>query len=227
MKNTIKLILTCSLLLVFAGCSAQSAPEDTANQTTNETKGVEETNLKDKNIAIIYFTRAENVVVAEGMDTTTAASTVMRNDKMVGNVGYVAEIIQEQVGGDLYPIKKVDLYQTEYEDQTAKEEGNVDARPEITTTISNLDEYDVVFLGYPNWWYDFPMAMYTFLESNDLSNKTIIPFVTHGGSEFSNTLETLKEMYPSANILDGLEVFQHDVEASEPTIISWLNEIGF
>jgi len=86
----------------------------------------------------------------------------------------------------------------------------------------------VIFIGYPNWWDDMPMPLYTFLEEYDFSNKTIIPFNTHGGSGFSNTIETIKQLQPHATVIeDGLMISRNDVSHSQNTIEKWINDLGF
>ena len=86
------------------------------------------------------------------------------------------------------------------------QERNADVRPELTTLPENLDAYDVIFLGFPNWWGDMPMAMYSFLEQVDLSGKTIVPFVTSGGSGFSSTISTIEDMESAATVQEGLSL---------------------
>lgn len=94
-------------------------------------------------------------------------------------------------------------------------------RPELSTHIDNLDDYDVIFLGFPIWNADLPMPMYTFFEEHDFSGKTIIPFVTHGGSGFSRTVDTIEELEPDANVItDGLSVSRNSVADSEQTLLT-------
>lgn len=93
--------------------------------------------------------------------------------------------------------------------------------------ISNLDEYETIFLGYPNWWGTFPMAVFTFLESYDLSNKTIIPFCTHEGSSFGRSLRDLKRIYPQVEILEGFSVRGSSVKDAQKDVEKWLKGLGF
>lgn len=102
------------------------------------------------------------------------------------------------------------------------------ARPELAGHIENLSDYDVVFLGYPNWNADLPMPLYTFLESHDLSGKTIIPFNTHGGSQLSDTIETIARLQPNAEVIrDGFTVFRNSVASSREDVIAWLAGLGY
>ena len=113
--------------------------------------------------------------------------------------------------------------------QTAQpaEEQEADARPALATQIENLGQYDTIFLGYPNWWGDMPQALYTFLESYDLSGKTIIPFCPHGGSGFSRTQSTIAELQPNATVReDGLTLSRNDVADSAEQVTAWAQGLG-
>ena len=95
--------------------------------------------------------------------------------------------------------------------------------------IENFDAYDVVFVGYPNWNSDLPNILYTFFDTYDFSGKTIVPFNTHGGSGFSGTRQTIQQLEPDAEMLEGLSISRSridDTAAAEQEIIDWLNGIG-
>ena len=111
---------------------------------------------------------------------------------------------------------------------SSAEEQDENARPAIAGQIENLDQYDTVFIGYPNWWGDMPMILYSFFDNYDFSGKTIIPFNTHGGSGFSNTIHTIAEMEPEATVNeDGFTVSRNNVQEAESDILNWLGELGF
>lgn len=163
------------------------------------------------------------------MDTVAGASRVAVDGEVLGNNQYIAQIIRQQVGGDLFPIETVQEYPTTHEPllDFAYEEKADNARPELATQIENLDSYDVIFLGFPNWNADLPMPLYTFLEEYDFSGKTIIPFTTHGGSGFSRTIQTISELQPNATvILDGLSISRNSVPDAENDVVNWLNGLG-
>jgi len=93
--------------------------------------------------------------------------------------------------------------------------------------MENLDSYDIVFLGYPNWNADLPMLLYTLLEQTDLSGKTIVPFTTHGGSGFSRTIQTIQELQPNATVVsDGLSISRNSVAQAEGDVASWVSGLG-
>lgn len=151
------------------------------------------------------------------------------NGEVLGNNEYIAQIIQQETGGDLFPIETVQEYPTTHEEllNFAYEEKSQNARPELATQIENLDNYDVIFLGFPNWNADLPMPLYTFLEEYDFGGKTIIPFTTHGGSGFSRTIQTISELQPEATVLsDGLSISRNSVAGAESEVIDWVNGLN-
>lgn len=133
------------------------------------------------------------------------------------------------MGGELFSIQTVQDYPADYDtliDQGG-EEKNREARPELESHVEDMDKYDVVFLGFPNWWYDMPMPVYSFLEEYDFSGKTVIPFATSAGSGFSGTIETLQKMMPDAEIIgEGLHIPMRNVSGADEEVADWLKEIG-
>ena len=157
-------------------------------------------------------------------------SVVVIGGKVLGNTQYVAYVIQENTGADIFRIEPENPYPTDHETlvDLAKEEQNQNARPKLKASIENFDQYDTVFIGYPNWWGDMPMILYSFFDEYDFSGKTIIPFNTHGGSGFSNTINTITKLEPAATVNEnGFTVSRNSVQEAEPDIISWLKEIGY
>ncbi len=117
-----------------------------------------------------------------GVDTVSGASRVVVDGKVLGNNQYLAQLLQGETGGDLFPIETVQTYPGDHDAllDFAYQERSDGARPALATPLENLDQYDVIFLGYPNWNSDLPMPLYTFLETYDFSGKTILPFTAHG-----------------------------------------------
>ena len=162
------------------------------------------------------------------IDANAGASIVVRNNNVLGNMQYMAMTIQEAVGGELFRIETTEQYPLEHSAlvDKAKLEQNKDVRPELATHIDNLNQYDTIFLGYPNWWGDMPQPLYTFLEEYDFSGKTIIPFNSHGGSGFSNTIKEIKKLQPDATVSnEGLSISRNDVSGSAQKIIDWAKGI--
>lgn len=149
-----------------------------------------------------------------------------------GNTHIIAEIIARQTGGTLFEIKPVKSYPVNYKECTkvASSEKAAKARPALANTVENFDNYGVIFVGFPIWYGDMPMPVYTFLESYDFTGKTIIPFCTHGGSGLSSTDQQITLTCPGAKLLQGFEirgsVAQKDFNQAESKVAEWLKKIG-
>ena len=166
----------------------------------------------------------------ENLDVLTSASINLSNGKYTGNAEFIAKWIQEKTGGDLFLIKTKEPYSTDY-DETVRRgqyENQKQIIPELANKINNLDNYQIIFLGYPNWDFNMPMAVYGFLKEYNLSGKIIIPFCTSVISGFSNSIATIKELQPDAKISEnGLSVIDKQILTAEPLVDQWLKELGF
>ena len=150
----------------------------------------------------------------------------------VGNTSIIAHMIAEQTGANLFEIKPETPYPTTYQEllDVSQQEMADNARPEIVGTVDNMADYDTIFIGYPNWWGDMPMIVYNFLESYELSGKTIVPFCTHGGSGLSNTESTIADI-TGGTMKDGFAIpgttAQNDRDTARSKVTEWLKEGGF
>ena len=176
------------------------------------------------NILVAYFTWADNTVVEDpaaiDVDASTSASVLAP-----GNAAKMASWIQAEVGGDLFSIVVTEPYSSDYDeclDRAADEKaGNV--RPALSTHVANMDDYDIVFLGFPNWWYTLPMAVLSFVEKYDFSGKIVVPFVTHGTSGLASTIRDLTAALPSdVTILDPIGVYRPEVDQSRSAVQEWI-----
>lgn len=225
------MVLVFTMMAGLAACgnsmdTSADAIQENGEETEEVQPSVEETQETD--ILIAYFSVPEDVDT-EGIDANSGASIVVRDGEVLGNLQYTADIIQETIGGDLFRIETVQQYPLDHDplvDQAAEEQDE-EARPELASQIENLDQYNTILLGYPNWWGDMPMPLYTFLEEYDLSGKTIIPFTVHGGSGFSNTVNTIAELQPGASVSEeGLSISRNSVADAEEEISSWAAGLG-
>lgn len=178
---------------------------------------------------VVYFSYFENSNLPTEIDTSASASIQVWNNKNTGNTGVIANMINEKVKGDIYPILVTEKYPDDYNKVVSRgrDEQNKNIRPQLINHIENFNDYDTFFIGFPNWWYDMPMAMYSFFEEYDFSGKTIIPFVTSGGSGFSNAIATIKTLEPNSNILEGISVSGTRVTGAEDNITRWLKKIDY
>lgn len=142
----------------------------------------------------------------------------------VGNTEVAAGIIQKLTGGDLFKIEPVLDYSPNYNEcvAEAQEDQKREARPELKTYPESIEPYDVIYLGYPNYWGTMPMAVFTFLEHFHFSGKTIRPFCTHEGSGMGSSRKDIMTLCPGANVEEGLAIRGGSVNRSKKDIENWL-----
>ena len=215
MKKMVPLL--AGLVVLLSACGSSGAGSSGQGSATVQT---------DSKPLIVYFTAAEN----SGVDAIASASYTTIDGVAVGRVRALADMIQEGTGGDLFSIRTSVVYPADggelidYADQEQRE----NARPELVDHIDNLDQYDTIFIGYPNWWADMPMALYSFFDAYDLSGKTIVPFNVHNGSRFSNTIRTIEELEPNATVIeDGFTVSERNVADAAGDVADWLEGLGY
>lgn len=197
------------LIFVFAGRNNTG----TNNNETNNNVNTENDNSANNN---------------DNSNDTEEPNILVLYFSMSGNTETVANFIHDEVGGDIIKLETTQEYPENYNDLVdyAQEEQRDNARPELATTIDNIDDYDIIFLGYPNWWGDMPMPIYTFLDEYDLSGKTIAPFITHGGSGLSGTPANIRVEEPNATVMEGLAIYGSRAENSRDDVREWLNSLG-
>ena len=177
---------------------------------------------------VVYFSMPETDN-AENMTEEEDNSVVVIDGEVLGNTQYMANVIAEHTRSDIFRIEPMTPYPTDHETlvDIASEEQDENARPAIQESIENLDDYDVIYVGYPIWWSDMPMILYTFFDEYDLSGKTIVPFSTHGGSGFAGTIDIIEELEPDATVIEnGLTISRDDIENAESDIITWVENIN-
>ena len=147
-----------------------------------------------------------------------------------GNTENAAKMIQEKTGADLVELELVHPYSSNYNKvlDEAQKDVNSNARPELKTKIENMNEYSTIMIGYPNWWATIPMPISTFLESYDFSGKTIIPFCSHGGGEFGQSITDISKLAPNSKIGEGLSIHYSGGSTLSGDIDKWIekNNIG-
>ena len=221
MKKLLALIITMMMVFTLAGCSSnagrntqnekktqsnevnsQTGDKETDNQSVGN-NGKTNKDITNKHILVAYFSYS-------------------------GNTKVIANKIHENVGGDIFEIKTVDPYPTDYNTvvKQAKKEQEENYRPKLATKVDNIDSYDVIFVGYPDWWVTMPMPVFSFLEQYNLSGKTIVPFCTHEGSGLGRSVDDIKKACPKSTILDGLAINDKEINNADKDISNWLNKIG-
>lgn len=141
-----------------------------------------------------------------------------------GNTAGIAEQIAAKTGADLFEIQLVNPYSSDYSTvlDEAQRDQNAQARPELSVHVENMDQYDTILLGYPNWWASIPMPIASFLEEYDFSGKTIIPFCSHGGGRFGQSLTAIAKLTPNATMGEGLSVHYSGGSSLGSDIDAWI-----
>ena len=252
MKRLFSLILANVMMLALAACGT-SAPAESASEGDSETTN--STNVQAEHSTPMSDAESSTPVddtepdssqvddTAQGEDTEGGSNMLVAYFSLAGeqygvgvieegNTSIIAHMIAEQTGADLFEIEAVTPYPTSHSEllDVSRQEMANNARPEIAGTVDNMDDYDTIFIGYPNWWGDMPMIVYNFLESYDLSGKTIVPFCTHGGSGLSNTESTIADI-TGGTMKDGFAISgttaQNDRDTARNEVTQWLKDGGF
>ena len=220
MKKFFTLIMSLMTMIIFTACgeTSDSSKSDSNTQKVSE-QPVPIPTKSDSKILVAYFSRAgENYQVG-----------VIEK----GNTRIMAEIIAEEIGADTFEIKTVKPYPESYQKCTelAKQELADDARPELVGKVEDMSKYEIIFLGYPIWWSDMPMAVYTFLESYDFNGKTIIPFCTSAGDYMTGKEVNIPKFAKGSTIREGLGMVgkrcQEAPDGVRKDVKTWLNGLGF
>lgn len=206
-KKVFSIILAGVLVLGLAACS-QNAETETAS--TAETTAM-----------------ATQTAESQADEAEEGEKTLIAYFSWSGNTEKLANMIQQETGGDLFEITPAEPYTEDYDAllEQAQQEQQDQVRPELTGQVDNWEEYDVVFVGYPNWWGDTPMAVLTFLESYDFGGKTLIPFCTHGSGGFGRSLASVENSAAGAELLEGFEVSGSSVDGAAERVTEWLDTI--
>lgn len=201
-----KVLSICLIILLITGCK---------NVVEVETGKKDKSSKK---ILVVYYSRPG--------DNYNVGKVEVGNTKMVAN--YIIDYLK----ADSFEIEPTTPYPDDYETTTdiAKKEQQENARPSIKNKLNNINDYDTIFLGYPIWWGDMPMIVYTFIENYDLSGKTVIPFNTHEGSGSAGTYEKLKTKLNKSNVnLDGLalEGKVSRTNSGKKETLKWLKKLRY
>lgn len=245
MRKGLALMLGILMVFSLAACGAESSgPEETetivdssqtvtgeeAVDTEPETSEPIEASAEENssNILIVYFSRWGNTEYPDDVDATTSASIVVDANGRYGTTEYVANLIQQTVGGDIHLIETVTPYTEDFDElrDVNHSEMAEDYLPALVESNLDISGYDTVFIGYPVWATAVPQAVLSFLNEYDLSGKTVIPFCTHDGYGAGSSYNTIREASHAAESLEGLAIEAKDVPAAENTVAAWLERIG-
>ncbi|HJC23177.1 MAG TPA: NAD(P)H-dependent oxidoreductase [Candidatus Eisenbergiella merdavium] len=226
MKKILSFVLILTMVFSLAACGNSGTPE---SSTQAATSGPEGSDAPEENTPSSESTApTESVPQDEESsqpETETGSTSLVVYFSWSGNTESVATEIQPQTGADIFEIVPSEPYTDDYDTllDIAQDEQANDARPAIAQSVENFDQYETVYFGFPNWWGDMPMILYTFLDDYDFSGKTIAPFVTSGGSGFSGTIESME---PDATVTEGLSLGSSEAADPAAAVTEWLAGIG-
>lgn len=233
MKQIRVVCLFILVLMLFSACS-NAEQTDITSPSNSETISGQKDHIsensnselaKNEKILIAYFSWAENAV-QDDIDAMTSPSV-----SAPGNVAQLASWISSETGGDLFSVQVTDPYPADWEGclNRANNEKADGIHPALSETLDNMEEYDTVFLGYPNWWYSCPMAIYSFLDEHDLNEKQIYLFCSHGTGGLASSVKDITAALPSnITVSDNVfHVYQNDTPSAQNDVLNWLKKLGY
>lgn len=224
MKKLFLLLLSMTLVFSLSACSGEA----TSSEDGSSDSSVSSSELSSEVPAASEETSGSEAPEESTEPAEEGGSTLVAYFSWSGNTEQVAQIIAGQTGGDLFKIETATPYTDDYNTllDIARQEQADDARPELAAQVDDWDSYDVIFVGYPNWWSDAPMAVYTFLESYDWNGKTLIPFNTSSSGGFGRSLSGVEESAVGATVLEGLDLTESELSDAQSRVAEWLNSLG-
>lgn len=228
MKKICPPLLSMALLVSLSACGGTSAASESgaseAPASSSEVSSQPASESAETSAAPQAPSGSEEAAEAP----TEAGGALIAYFSWSGNTEQMAQTIQAEIGGDLFKIESAVPYTEDYDTllDIAQQEQAEDARPELAAQVENWDSYDVIFVGYPDWWNDAPMAVYAFLEAYDWTGKTLVPFCTSGGSGFGRSLDKLPGSAPGAAILEGLHIQGDSVGGAAGDVAAWVDGLG-
>lgn len=215
MKKLISTLLIAAVMLTLISCGTAPDAESTPGAAVPVDGG---------EVLVAYFSWADNAILADDVDAVSSPSVISP-----GNVQQLAGWVQEATGGDIFSIRVTEPYPSGWDEclSRANEERGEDARPELVENVEDLERYDTIFLGYPNWWYGVPMALLSFLETHDLSGKQVYLFCSHGTGGLANSVRIITDAAPEAIISDDIfDCYEEDAPESRDAVTSWVQGFG-
>lgn len=232
MEKTITIVLSLFMILCLAACGNSASQtekttteENSVESTTNDAASAENSNTGDTESTNASEIESEEIETPEVQKTKVLVAYFSATNTTEG----VAEHIANGLNADIYeivpedPYTDADLNYNDNNSRTTIEMNAPDARPEISGSVENMGQYDIVFIGYPIWWGEAPRIVSTFVESYDFSGKTIVPFCTSGGSGVGASATNLEQLTSGANWLSGKRLNGSD---SQDTVMEWVNSLG-
>lgn len=228
MKKWTSLLLALAMALSLAACGDSGTQENTSEPPASVSGSTGEETPAPTGTETPAEEPSEEPAESETSTTGDSSSVLIAYFSWSGNTEQVAQIIQQETGGDLFEIAPATPYTDDYDEllNIAQQEQSDNARPELAGQVENWEQYDTIFVGYPNWWSDAPMAVYTFVESYDWDGKTLVPFNTSASGGFGRSLSGLEESASGAAILEGISFTECTLGDAQGEVAAWLDELG-
>lgn len=211
------LIIGITVILTMTGCDSSNNTKIPAiNPDTNKLK-----------VLVAYFSLFNNTPYDSDLEASSSASIVIGDDKKIGTTEYIADFIVDKTGGDKYLIQVENQYSTSFEEVRERNHNEQDdTYPKLISNDLNIDDYDIIFLGYPVWATTIPMAIASFINEYDLSGKTVIPFCSHDGYGSGNSYNEIKELAMNIDLLDGIAIKSTDILRSNEQLSQWIDSLN-
>lgn len=238
MKKLAAFLLTLMTVISLTACAGNKEPDKTnsvdmesgvVNETFVSESGVVDETMAPKNSVTESVPETEAFQVKETETVSEGTKVLVAYFSATGTTKGVAERIANGLSSDIYeivpedPYTDADLNYNDNNSRTTIEMSDSSVRPAISGSVENMDQYDIVFLGYPIWWGEAPRIISTFVESYDFSGKTIVPFCTSGGNGIGSSTSDLEKLTDGATWLDGQRLNGSD---SQDTVMEWVNSLG-
>lgn len=242
MKKTIVALMLLCMMTALTACGTSHAQnqEEATGTTENSNSSSAETESaagpkegtseiiptgESGGVLVAYFSWADNTEQDSEIDAISSPSVTIP-----GDVAQLANWVQEGTGGDIFSIRVTEPYPSDWDAclERGNQEKGDDARPELVEQVENLENYDTIFLGYPNWWYSAPMAIFSFLEENNLAGKSVYLFCSHGTGGLAGSVQDISAALPDSTISGNVfDVYEEDASSAQNEVEDWLSSLGF
>ena len=222
-KTIAALLLVLIMVATMVGCASNNNGADT--NSDSRMSGQSGETLEDRKTGT---DTSDSNGESRTEDSVENGKILVAYFSYSGNTKKIAEEIRSKTGADIFEIKTVNAYSDDYDTvlDEAQAELNDKARPGLSEKVNDMSQYQTVIIGYPIWWGDMPMAVYSFLDEYDLSGKTVLPFCTHGGSGLSQTDKNIQDEEKDAKVTDGLAISDSSLDDADGDIDQWLKSNG-
>lgn len=219
--NKLKILII--LTMIMLGLTGCQSPHE---KTTSNYEDV--TNMNNAQVLVAYFSLYGNAPYSQDVDASTSASIVINNNEKIGATEFIANSIANKTGGDIHLIQVKDQYSTDFNDVRERNHSEQadETYPSLVSSDLNMDDYDIVFIGYPIWSSTIPDTMRSFIKAFDFTGKTVIPFCTHDGYGSGKSYQDIKSLVKEANVLEGLAIESNEILSSQNQLEQWLVSLG-